>query len=296
MAKGSFGVSLDLDRGRLATIVVDPGGHHQGQLCTSWTPGKPPGDIKMHLAQSLGEVVLGLPEKAVHTRYLELPTLKPEAQETALRSQVMRYFPFQAQYHSLTSAPCPPLSGDKKKKGFVVFLIDKQVLQSHNDWLKELGCKVSHVEFTSLALVRWLNWEKAELRKGPYIWIDCQPHDVEVGLVVDRLYYGSRRLRPPLVQLNAWREGSSLSELGPYVDYLANQVAGAVAHFCHRISPAAIEPKSIVLTGKWRDDETLQRSLKANLNQDVSVVTTQRLGLDDSYRVAAGLSLRSLEV
>ncbi len=296
MTKSCLGVSLDLESNSLTTLVVDPAGNHQLSE-EKWLTGKPPDSIREGLSKNKAELVLGLPEKAVRTRYLELPALKPAALETAVRSTVMRYFPFQASRHTLTQVPCPTLSGDRKRKGVVTFVINQSLLRSHVDWIQERGGKVNHIEFPSLALVRWICWERPDLRKGPFLWLHLGASQLQLGLVVDRLYYGCITLTPPLLRLPVWADlTASLEGWGPYVDYFASEVVGAATYFCHRLSPAPLEPKSLVLTGHHQSDETLQRVLSSQLPVPLLELSPDRLKLESRFGALAGLSLRNLEV
>lgn len=262
-----------------------------------WSGAKPPESIRQQLSKNKAELVLGLPERAVQTRYLELPALRGEAFDTAVRSTVMRYFPFSASRHTLTQVACPTLSGDRKRKGVVAFLINQSILKSHTEWIQDRGGKVDHVEFPSVAMVRWICWERPELRKGTFLWLNLAANEIQLGLVIDRMFYGCLSLTPPLLRLPCWNdEQARLEEWGPYLDFLASEVVGAASYFCYRLTPTPLQPKSLVITGQHQGDETLQRVLRSQLEFPVVELQAERLNLESRYRVAAGLSLRNEEI
>ncbi len=196
VGKASLGVRLNLEAGWIRLVQVDNSGHHRVHE-ESWGSSKPSSGISEKLSAGGAEVVLGLPEEAVHTRYLEFPNLKKGQWETAVRSTAMRYFPFQASRHTLAHSLCPALSGERKRSGAVAFLIDQATLRNQTEWLQSRGCKVDHVEFESLAVQRWLCWEEASMKKGAFLWCRLGDKSLQVGLVVDRLYYGCQALTPP---------------------------------------------------------------------------------------------------
>ncbi|MBS2037544.1 hypothetical protein JST97_21330 [bacterium] len=291
MVKSCLGISLNLEKSLLRALLVDPNGNHV-QAERSLTSGT--ADLKLP-DTGKAEVVLGLPNKAVHSRYLEFPPLRADALETAVRSAVMRYFPFQASRQQLVHAACPTLSGDRKRKGVVAYLIDLDILRSHTEFLKNANVKVDHVEFSSLAWSRWLCWERQDLRKGAYVWMHLEADSLHLGLIYNRLYYGCVSIDAPLLRLAEWQNPQAeLSGLGPYLDFFATQVAGAVTHFGFRLSPNPLEIKGLVLQGIHQEDEALQRALAARLSCPLISLKPERLGLDPRLAVAAGLSLRNL--
>lgn len=285
-AQASIGIQVRSGKATLA--VVDPA---TGTLTTA-TEVALSETGKLDAEFPPGERVVALPEAAVHTRYLEAPGLRGEALENALRSLVMRHFPFDPDRHQLVKEECPSL-GDRKTKGFVVFLLDRHELDRQTEVVK-----LDHLEVGSLALARWLMWEKGEYKKGTHAFVSLDDTEVIVGLLSDRRLYAAQRLVPPLVNLPEWTTADSLQGLEPFVEALASRLAGALSFFHYRLSSRELNVQTVVLTGRFCQDPVLVSALEGKTKVPVKPLVPQRLKGNNAerYRMAAGLSLRSVEV
>lgn len=307
MADRLLGIQLDADGAH--AVAVDPlSGEASPADYVPWdgVPGRDPvAAFRAHPAvvSAPGHTVVALPEEAVHNRYLEFPPMRAEALETAVRSMVLRYFPFQSEGSNLVKVECPPLSGDHKRKGILAFLLDRAEVQRQTETMQALGRKLDHLEPGALALARWMLWEDKDLGKGTHLFVSLQRREVVVGLLSAKIVYGSFRLRPPVLSLPEWQAGEALQGLEPYAEALAARVEAAAAFFRYRLVPREIAPDSVVVVGRRASDPVLLGALRKRLGTTVRALEPQRLRLPAvngsapaDYQVAAGLSLRNVEV
>lgn len=305
MAEPLLGIQMDSDGAH--ALAVDPGtGRASVADFVPWdsAPGRDPvAAFRAHpdVGSARGATVVALPEEAVHNRYLEFPSMRAEALETAVRATVLRYFPYQAEASRLVQVDCPPLSGERRRKGLLVFLLDRQEVQRQAATMQALGRKLDHLEPGGLALARWMLWEDRELARGTHLFVSLQRREVVVGLLVSRLVYGTFRLRPPLLSLPEWQAGQSLEGLEPFAEVLAARVASAAAFFRYRLVPREIVPDSAIVVGRRASDPVLLGALERRLGTPVRPLEPRRLQLPSGsspadYQVAAGLSLRNVEV
>jgi type IV pilus assembly protein PilM len=88
--------------------------------------------------------------------YLELPKLKKEALETAVRSHAVRQIPLPPSEVSLTSIPVPPLGSEKEKSGIFVIALRNGPLDQTRDLFKRAGVHLERLESHLLPMIRGL--------------------------------------------------------------------------------------------------------------------------------------------
>lgn len=296
--EGAWAASVDARTGKASPVAyVDWSGRDGHDPVTAF---------KAHpdLLVASGQTVAALPEEAVHSRYLEVPALHGEALDNAVKSTVLRYLPYDSATTDLFRVECHPLSRQRHRRAFLVFLVDREQRRRLSDTLQMLGRTLDHLEPASLALARWLVWEERELARGTHLFVSLQRREVVAGLLGGKVVYGSFRFRPPLVGLPEWQspEIPSLAGLEPFVDYLAARLETSAAFFRFRLAGRELPVDSAVVTGRRARDPVLTEALGRRLGLALRVVEPRRLKLSDptdgaaDYLVAAGLSLRNAEV
>ncbi|MDQ7825071.1 MAG: pilus assembly protein PilM [Candidatus Eremiobacteraeota bacterium] len=94
--------------------------------------------------------------------YAELPKLKPDQEDLAVKSIARKCIPYTLKEAVITYKAVPPVSGKKEKTGIFFISIHHESFDAYRDILTECGCKADNFIMASFALVNShsVNYEK----------------------------------------------------------------------------------------------------------------------------------------
>ncbi len=311
MKKKFIGMDLGLDEIRVA--VVDPdNGKVSPAFYVNWDPDTEGLDgERAALAKKVNEIsefddlILSFPPSRIFSHYMELPPLSDDQLQIAMNTRIRKYYPFKDTVHTLANVEIPPLSGDKKKKGHMVFIVIRQGVDNQVSLLKSLALKVTHIDVPHNGLTRWLLYEDKTLAKGNHIFIMLHKDAAIIGAFKDMALYYTGSLIPPLFELDMWKnkQVKTLKTIEPFVDNLVADIISVINYIQYRLTPCEINHDSIILIGECHTGELLKSKLEAVTGIPVLVKGPVKLNFDDSvpvderclYTISGGLSLRVLE-
>lgn len=311
MKKKFIGMDLGLDEIRVA--VVDPeNGKVSPAFYVNWDPDTDGLDgeraalsKKVNEISDYDDLILSFPPSRIFSHYMELPPLSDDQLQIALNTRIRKFFPFKDNIHTLANVEIPPISGDKKKKGHMVFIVFKQGVDNQVSLLKSLALKVTHIDVPHNGLTRWLLFEDKNLAKGNHIFIMLHKDAAIIGAFKDMALYYTGSLIPPLFELDIWkqRKVTTLKTVEPFIDNLVSDIMSVVNFIQYRLTPCEINPDSIILIGECHTGELLKAKLEATTCIPIVVKGTTKLTFDDTvppderclYTISGGLSLRVLE-
>ena len=310
-------IGMDLGNDELHIAVVDPdNGKVEKALHLDWNIEMGGLDEeratllkKINDFDDYDDLILSFPANKIFSRYLELPILAGEQLQTALNTRIRKFYPYKDSIHTMANVEVPPLSGDKKRRGHMVFLVRKRAVDNQVSLLKSLNLSVTHIDLPQNALTRWLAWENKDLEKGNHLFILLQKEMALIGAFKDKALYFTSVLQPPLFDLEEWRKKKikDLNTIEPFVENLVAEILSILYFIKFKLAPVEVVPDDIILIGKCHSDQLLKKildeKLKTEYNIPVIIKDTKKLQFDPSvppeehclYSIAAGLSLRVME-
>lgn len=304
---------MDLGLDEIRVAVVDPdSGKVSPAFYVNWDPETEGLDgERAALAKKVNEIsdfddlILSFPASRIFSHYMEMPPLSDEQLEIAMNTRIRKFYPFKDTVHTLAKVEIPPLSGDKKKKGYMVFIVIKQGVDNQVSLIKSLALKVTHIDVPHNGLTRWLSWEDKTLTKGNHIFIMLHKDAAIIGAFNDMALYYTGSLVPPLFELDIWkqRQVTTLKIVEPFIDNLVADIMSVINYIKYRLTPVEINHDSIILIGECHTGELLKQKLEEVTGIPIVVKGTSKLIFDDTippderclYTISGGLSLRVLE-
>lgn len=247
-------------------------------------------------------LVVSPPTTCVASRFVELPPLKKNLQEGALRSRARKFLDFREDLHSLSFRETTLQAGAERRTGFLVTLVHRGLLDETLRGFSSLGAVVRRIELGHAAVLRWAFWEWPELRRGTRLLALLRRGEVVVVGHSDGSLFFARTFRPALAALPPGPEGGpwGAPPPAPLVDELARDLQACLVHLRFQLCEAEVVPEELGLVGfgPWRGD------LEERLGLPVRALEGRRLftraGPCDPPEQArwapcAGLALRALE-
>jgi len=312
-------LGMDLGHGVACFALVDPEkGEISSTIQVEWEADKSKFTYQQRLKNeyeainkvinkipTANELVLCAAADVIYSRYIELPPLKGSQLETAINTRIRKYFPIVENKHTVTKAEMAPLSGDKKKRGYLVVISKKQTIEDQVTLLRTLEFDIAHIDISQTAITRWLLYEDPGLEKGNHFFAFIERDMIIIGAFRDKLLYMAKYLKPSLIGIPAWKLGKldSLKTIKPYIEELIVEIESMATYVQFRTIADEMKIDSILIMGKYCKDKLLNSLLKENLDIPVRIMEPKKLKFVEKidpekayqYIVAAGFSLRILE-
>jgi len=251
------------------------------------------------------ELVLSLPGDKTQTRYFELPPLRGEELETAIHTEARKFFPYNKSIHQMAHVEIPTLTGNKKRKGYLIIVTRKDFMEEQISLLRSVGFNVAHVDFPHDSLLRLYLWEDETLQKGGHAFIHLMKDMILTGVFLDQILFFSRTIKPHILDVPGWRQGEeiNLANHKPFVRAFVKEILATLTFVKYRIAPGKIQLDSVILSGRNCKDETLNSLLTNEIGQKVRIFESKKLkfkknidpGSKYKFDLACSLSLKVLE-
>ncbi len=129
-------------------------------------------------------VVLGIPRKDVILRYLDLPKEVEDNLKQVMLYQVQSFEPTEDEKLYYDFVPVKDGQAAKKLR-VMVCMIRKSILDSHLQFMRELGIRPATITSGSVALANMFLGTQADGRNKTYILADLKPTSVELAVLRD---------------------------------------------------------------------------------------------------------------
>ncbi|MCD4786128.1 MAG: hypothetical protein K8T10_20090 [Candidatus Eremiobacteraeota bacterium] len=306
-------IGMDLGHQYANVAIID---QEKGDVSTTYRVGwdTKPDELKNEheaMATALlklpheSEVALSLPGDKVQTRYIELPSLRGDELQTAMHTEVRKFFPYNKNIHQMTHVEIPTLSGQKKRKGYLLIVIRKDYMEEQISLLRSVGFSIAHVDFPHDSLVRLYLWEDEKLQQGGHMFIHLMKDMILIGVFLDKALCFSRTIKPQMLDLPGWKqeEKVDIANYKPFAQTFAKEIAASLAFVKYRLVSRIINLDSIILSGQNCKDETLNSVISNETGMQVRVFESSKLKFKKNitpdkmykYELACSLSLRVLE-
>ena len=253
-------------------------------------------------------VIISPPAVETYAIYNELPLLKKEETETALKSFLRKGYNFEDKdYSTIYNEVSPAHSEDPQKIGYYVAAIPNKYLERDalGDEYNEI--RIDHLELAYIAYLRWLLWEKPQLGDGVHAAVHFAPDEILFVSFKRGNPITTRALFSNILKLDDWQKGNlkNIEDYEVFVSHLAKKLQRFISYTQYRKFSGEMPIEDIIITGMNAGNEHIGGHISDLLGIPVRGFTRHRARspmedgneiLNQRWAVATGLSMKSLGV
>lgn len=252
-------------------------------------------------------VILSPPAVETFSLYHEVPFLKKEEVETALNSFLRKGHYYKEKDYSIVYNEMDPHSGNPKRRGYFFAAIPKKYMNKESLGDDFQNLTIQRLEVAYLAYLRWLFWERPELREGTHIAVHFAPDEVMFIIFKDGNPLTTRTFFSDILKLDKWKSGDidNLDDYEPFVRHLAKKLQRFMSWSQFRKLPIEIPIDDMILTGMNVGNSSLSQHISSVLGIPVAGFVNHKARAsveiengvyNQRWVVAVGLSMKSMGV
>ena len=252
-------------------------------------------------------VILAPPAIDTISLYHEVPFMNNDEVETALKSFMRKGYYYNEDDYSFYYLEMDPQSGNSRKRGYYVVAIPKRYLQKENlrEGIENLN--IHRLEVAYLAYLRWLLWEKPELKEGTYAAVHFAPDEVLFIIFKDGNPITTRSFYEDILKLDDWKKGNldNIDDYEVFIRHLAKKIQRFTSNFQSRKFSREITLDKVIFTGMNVGNEYLTNQVSNVLeipvegfidNKARAPVENSNGAMNQRWAVPLGLSMKSMGV